>query len=93
MVLDAHADCIDEDGDHNPSVEIFAFNYTPKLHTYFTPNIFTFPKTSAFPLRRVLGVIVPLLVQAVLIPVGLLQCTLLFLPIGRVPRRSRPLLE
>lgn len=93
MVLDAHADCIDEDGDHNPSIEVLAFNYTPKLHSYFTPNIFTFPKTSGFPLRQVLRVIVHLLAQAVLIPVALLQCTLHFLPIGWVPRQSRPLLE
>lgn len=93
MVLDAHADCIDEDGDHNPSVEVLAFNDTPKLHSYFIPDVFTFPETGAFILQRVLGILVPPLFQVAVIPVGLLQRTLLFLPIGRMPRRPLPLLE
>jgi len=90
MVLDAHADCIDEDGDHNPSVEVLAFDDTPKLHSHFIPDVFTFPETGAFTLQCVF---IPPLIQVVVIPVGLIERTLHFLPIGRMPRRALPLLE
>lgn len=89
VVLDAHADGIDKDGDHNPSVEILALHDTPKLHSHFIPNVFTFHETRAFALLDFLCVfLIPPLIQVVLIPVAPP-----FLPVGRAVRRPRSLFD
>lgn len=89
VVLDAHADCIDKDGDHNPSVEVLALHDTPKFHSHFIPKVFTFHQTGAFALLHFSGVLlIPPLIQGVHIPV-----TPSILPIGRVVRRPRSLFD
>lgn len=85
VVLDAHADRIDKDGDHNPSVEVLALHDTPELHTHFIPKVFTFHQTGAFALLHFLCVF---LIQGVLVPVAPP-----FFPIGRVVRRPRSIFD
>lgn len=40
MVLDAHADGVDQDGYHDASVEVFALYDAPQLNPDLTPNVF-----------------------------------------------------
>lgn len=39
MVLYSHAEGIDEDGDHNPPVEVFAFHYSPQFFPEVYPGL------------------------------------------------------
>lgn len=38
VVLDAQADGVYQDGDHDASVEVFAFHDAPQLHPHFVPQ-------------------------------------------------------
>lgn len=49
-MLDAHADGVDENGDHNAPAEVLALHDTPKSPPHTIPSVPTMPEACPLPL-------------------------------------------
>lgn len=87
MMLDAHADGVDEDGDHDAPAEVLALHDAPQFPPHILPDL---PAVSeARPL-----LLAALILAAALLPSRLLHRVLLvLLPVHRVPHISFPLFQ
>lgn len=49
-MLDAHADSVDENSDHNAPAEVLALHNAPELPSHTIPDVFQMSKTGPLPL-------------------------------------------
>lgn len=88
MMLNAHADSVDKNCNHNALAEVFALHNSPEFPPHIIPHVFTLSK--ACPLSLPFSAI--LLLADLL--AHLFYCIILiFLPICRVSRSPRPLCQ
>lgn len=91
MVLDAHADGVDEDGDHDASVEVLALHDAPQLQPHLMPQLLAALRGTAFPaasLPAFLALLLP--ARLAVLPVRLLHGSLLCFVVGPTPGWPRP---
>lgn len=88
MMLDAHADSVDENSDHNAPAEVLALHNAPEFPSHIIPNVFKMSKTGLLPLFTFTFHLTVLLLAR------LFYCIfLIFLPVRRVAHSPCPFFQ
>lgn len=79
MVFDAHADGVDQYGDHDASVEILALHNSPQLHLCVVPDLHALLLRTTPPMFfcNILVFFAPLLAARMCLPINLVHRSLL----------------
>lgn len=84
MMLDAHADGVDKNSDHNTPAEVLALHDAPKFFSHLSPHVYQIPEACPpLPLHHLLP---PLLQVVLLLPCFFYSILLNFFAFGRVSR-------